>query len=388
MNPSIELCRQLGAKGVKIVYYALKQDFHKFEGIENIELKSYPDEFLPVINYFATQVDKLVRNLIKAIHMLYYCNRELIDFTMKEIEKEKPDLVINDIFAIWGKAAARYHKVPIAIFSSAFLMDPKGSGDPGMLKTIFTSIPTLVQALKLRKEVMKKYNVKCDSPMQIPSDQGEYTIVTTSKKLQPGSENFGSNVKFIGFSKEAKPSDAQRDTIFVSLGSISKSKTFWNKCLEATKDLGYKVVFVLGLNAEENINKELLSDNVTIHTKVSLADYENYIQRSALFINHGGLNSITLSIFYKTPILVCPISMEQYENGKAIDNSNCGKTFKNQKMSVSKLRKAIQSILEDKTIPLSIDECSKELQNSIGFANVADDIIETFNLKDRIINYD
>lgn len=383
MNPSIELCRQLGKKGVKVVYYALEKDFFRFEGIENIEMRSYPEKFQEIMDDFGAKADKLVRNLIKAMHMLYYCNCEILDFIVEEMKREKPDLIINDIFAMWGKMAGRYLKIPIAIFSAGFLMDPKGEGDPAMIKIFFTTIPTLLHGLWLRSKMMKKYGVRCDSPMEICSDQGEYAIVTTSQRLQPGGfEHFGDNVHFAGYSKEVKEYvKVPRDTIFISLGTLCKSERFWNTCLAATKDMGYKVVLVLGGNSQDSIDKTLLHKDVIVHQKVSLQEYEAYIQRAVLFINHGGLNSITMSIFYETPVLVCPDSMEQHENGLAIQRNLCGKTFRNQKISVKEMKEMIETIVNNSSIHSSLKECSDDLKHSIGFEKVVDDMIQTFHLK-------
>lgn len=231
---------------------------------------------------------------------------------------------------------------------------------------------------------MKKYHVKCDAPMEIASHQGEYTVVTVSQKQQPGGfEHFGDNVKFIGYSKAGSSiPDKERNIIFVSLGTLCKSKSFWNKCLLATKDLGYNVVFVLGGNSMDNIDQKLINEHVTIHTSVSLAEYEDYIQRSVLFINHGGMNSITMSLYYKTPVLVCPNSTEQHENGKAVKRNNCGNTYKNQKITVKQLKNQIESIIHSDSIANSLIECSNDLNNSIGFEKIAKDIITSFNLSE------
>ena len=55
--------------------------------------------------------------------------------------------------------------------------------------------------------------------------------------------------------------------------------------------------------------------NVEVYDNLSLEKFHSELERSILFITHGGFNSISDSVVAETKMLVCPVTTENLNNG-------------------------------------------------------------------------
>ncbi|AAK79966.1 MGT family glycosyltransferase [Clostridium acetobutylicum] len=384
LNPTIKLCKELSDNNVGIIYYTFDKYFKNFNEVENIELNSYPKEFVSEFEVFGNKANKLNKNLVGALYMLYFCSNELMPFMLEEIKKNKPDLVICDTFGIWGKMAARHCKVPLAIFSAFFLENMNDKIPTQLIISILLHIPQLLKAMSIKLKMDKRYGKICDRPSDILSDQHEFTIVTTSKEFHPNGNKYGCNVKFIGpANNDISYNHVEKDTIFISLGTVSSSDSFWNICINAVAGLGYNVVVSLGGNKNNKVKEINGYDNVKIYEKLGLEEYKNVVRKSVLFISHGGFNSISDAIVYDTPLLIYTDTLERYNNGKAAEERNCGRVYKYKKLNEKQLRKEVIEIIKDSSIKDGLKCCREEFFKSMGYKKVVQELIRKFNLEEK-----
>ncbi len=387
INPSINLCKELADNNVKVLYYTFEKYYPKFNGI-NIELCSYPKEF---VNYY-DDINKVISkdyskhySAFSLLNLLYTFAERLVSFFIEEMDRVKPDLVIGDPFTIWGKAAARYHNIPLANFFCTamgdFLYLKKSPAHQwGTVKSFFLDFPHLINFTKTKKRIDKKIGKLIDKPTDVLAHQNNFTMVMTSRELHPNGDLYPDNVKFVG---PAHVEDTQlpdvRDTIFISIGTLVNSDTFWDICIEATKDLGYKVVISFGGNKDNKVTKDIPS-NITIHNNLSLEDYRSIIKKSVLFVNHGGFNSISDAILYRTPLLICPATVENTSNGQMLESYGCGLLYPYKKIEVIKLRKKILEVINNDNTKRQLEIYRQSFLNSMGYKTVVKELIKEFNL--------
>ncbi|MBC2581432.1 glycosyltransferase [Clostridium sp. DJ247] len=387
VNPQLNLCRELSEENVKLVYYTFDKYFPKFDGINNIELRKYPDSFYKYYNELADD-ESLQSKFIALIYVFYTFTEKVLPFIMEEVNKEKPDLIICDTLAIWGKIAARYYKIPYAYFYSSFM------GDSTMMKKTPTFAFDLIKSAVLDfsfvlkfnaiiKRIEKQYGKIVDKPQEIMAHQGKFSMVVTSKEFHPAGNEYPENVKFIGpayVDRSEVPNN--KDTIFISLGTITTSNTFWDTCIDAAKDLGYKVVVSFGGNKNNKVNTDNLPDNVKLYDNLSLEEYRNVLKKSVLFISHGGFNSISDSILYKTPLVICPGQAEQISNAKLVQAYGCGVLFmaNTKKLQPEKLKEKIVEVINDKSIEGKLEKYRQSFLNSMGYKKLIEELNKEFNL--------
>lgn len=387
VNPQMNLCKELSQRNVKLVYYTFEKYFPKFHGIENIELRKYPDSFYTYYNQLADD-EKLQSQFMSLLYVFYTFTEKLLPFMMEEVEQEKPDLIICDTLALWSKIAARYYKIPYIYFVSSFMgdsimMKKTPAFTLNLIKSGVLSFPYIIKFTSIMKRIEKQYGKIVDKPWNIMEPENKFTMVVTSKEFHPGGFEYPPNVKFVGpafVDHGAIPED--KNTIFISLGTICFSDTFWDTCIEASKDLGYKVVVSFGGNKNNKVNMRIFPDNVKVYDNLSLEEYRNVLKKSVLFISHGGFNSISDSILYETPLIICPGHAEQVSNGKVVEGDGCGKLFtaNTKQFQKDNLRKVIVEVIHDSEIKKNLKKYRGSFLEAPGFEKIVDELNEEYKI--------
>ncbi|MCR6544172.1 glycosyltransferase [Dehalobacterium formicoaceticum] len=389
VNPQMNFCKELAQKDVHLIYYTNEKYFSKFADTDEIELRKYPDSF---VNYYdkLAEDQTLAPGFMSLLYVFYTLTENVIPFIMEEVKKEKPDLIICDSLAIWGKVAARYYKVPMAFFFCGLMGDSTAiSKSPSfkmsLVKSIIFDFPYVIKLNNCIKRIQKQYGKHVTDSMQnIMSPQGLFSIVMTSREFHPGGDEYPPNIKFIGPAhREDHEIPETKDTILVSIGTIAISDTFWDICIEAAKGLGYKVVISFGGNTANHVSEQSLSDQVEVYDNLSLDDYRNVLKRSVLFISHGGFNSISDSILYRTPLLICPITAEQNSNGKMIEEYGCGKLYPEKKVQAPRLREEIIKLIGNKEMDENLEKYRQSFFNALGYKKVVEELNKEFNLYEK-----
>ena len=350
INPQYELCKELAKRDVKLIYFTAEKYKHKYDNIENLIVETYPKEFMDY--YTELENNQELSEKFMALSFVFYTLTEhIIDFMIERVGVLKPDLIISDTLAIWGKISARHYNIPYSLFFSSYMGDTKFLlHNPalliGIIRSVIFDFNYIYRAMKIRRKIENKYGKVTDSLTQIMSHQGKFSMVYTSRSFHPCGGDYGDNIHFIKPSIfNENPIMTKKDSIFISVGTISYSKSFWDVCLEATQHLKYRIVISFGDNRNNSIDRSKMRKNVEVYDNLSLEKFRSELERSVLFITHGGFNSISDSVVAETKMLVCPVTTENLNNGKVIERYGCGKVLKTNKLTAIKLRKDIDNIL-------------------------------------------
>lgn len=387
VNPQLNLCRELASKDVKLIYYTFEKYYEKFDDIKDIELRKYPDSFLQFYTDFSKN-QKLQKQFMNLLYVIYSATEELLPFMMAEVEKEKPDLIICDTLAIWGRMVAKYYNISTVYFVSSFMCDKimmkkMPSLSVNLLSNAVVAIPYVIKFISVIKRLEKKYGKIVDPPWKMIDHDGKFTIVVTSKEFHPGGNEYPENVRFAGPAfVDYEEIVNEKDTIFISLGTITFSDKFWDCCIEATKDLGYQVAVTFGGNKNNKVNIKTLPNNVKIYDNLSLKEYREVLKKSALFISHGGFNSVSDAILYETPIIICPGHTEHINTGKVLEADGCGSLFMSNKKHVNmkKLKMMASKVLNDENIKQNLKKYRQSFLNSPGYGKIVEELNEKYTL--------
>lgn len=168
-------------------------------------------------------------------------------------------------------------------------------------------------------------------------------IVFTSRQFQLYESEFDDRFQFVGPSIAARTSDAnipyqemKKHIIYVSMGTVlGKNKDIYQTCIKAFADEEVTVIMSLG----KYIKKESLGcipNNFYVYTSVPQLEV---LQKSSLFITHGGMNSVNESIYYSVPMLVAPIGGDQPTIADRVEELGLGKRIEGNKITSDKLKK-------------------------------------------------
>lgn len=385
VNPQHGLCEELAKRNVNLVYYTADRYQAKYQDIEGITIRLYPKEFMDYYDELSKDIT-LHEKMLALMYVFNTFTEKILPFILEDLKEVKPDFIISDSLAVWGKAAARYFNIPCALFFSSFMGDSiiikkTPSFALSLMKSAIFDFKYVLKFNQIKKRIEKQYGKITDSMSKVMSPQGKFTIVSTSREFHPGGTLYPSNVHFVRpCIFETNPVNTKKDTIFISVGTISFSHSFWDICLKATRNLPYRIVISFGNNKNNSLDKELLRDNVVLYDNLSLDDFRKELERSEIFITHGGFNSITDGIIAETKLLVCPITAEQISNGNVIEGYGCGKLYPEKTYQADVMERELKELIANDEMRKHLSYYKKSFMTEKTYEEVVSELLIEYNL--------
>lgn len=279
------------------------------------------------------------------------------------------DLVMYEQFFFLGKhIAEKFNKPVIRIFTSLAsneLIMKEFINARGMFR-IFRSKWI---CRKWTKEVTRGIELKSDCWLEeILYNPPELNLVYTIRHFQPFAEDFSEdNYKFLGASiyqralgKSFNMPPKKYPLIYISLGTImNNAKSFYKKCIRAFGHENVQVIMSIGtLVNKDELGK--IPNNFSIYSFVPQLEV---LENTDVFITHGGMNSITESLYYGVPMIVIPFITDQPLNAKRIEELQLGKKLEYKRITSEMIRTTALSVMENPSIHKQVLEMKKELRS-------------------------
>lgn len=378
VNPTLPIVTELVQRGHQVLY-------HNSDTFEQA-IKGTGAEFRPYPNSGTLEADfaKRVNNLVNVSVFILEESLRLLPFSLEQIEREKPDLVIFDSIALWGMQATRLKNVCSAASISTFIHE----GVPGMIKwrdylhifrQAFNKLPFLQ---RLRRQLIKTYGPDIFPDKSIFPCKGNFNIVYTSREFQADTPFIDDSFHFIGPSilattrKETEfpwqRLDPGRTKIYLSLGTLYHNNIeFYLKVFKAFSD--HPAQFILSVGHQTDMDDlGLVPDNFIIQSSVPQLEL---LQKVDLFITHGGMNSVNEALNFGVPLVVVPQQLEQVLNGRQVARQGAGVVIADRPpyghLDASVLRHSADKILAGPTYRLHAERLSRSFHEAGGYKQAA-----------------
>ena len=360
-NPTLGIVKELIKNNHEVYYYSYE--------IMREKIESSGAHFIPCDKY-DTQTkltnedkDKIAKDLVFSTNLIVDMTLSLDDAILKEMEELKPDVIIADSMAFWGKLIAKKLNIPFISSTTTFAFNKYSArvmkkDGPGLFQLI-KSIPKINKSLdKLRQ---KGYKVKSVLDI-IGNDENTSTIVYTSKYFQPYSDTFNDNYAFIGpvlRESSEKIEKIEIPTVYISLGTVNNNnKAFYMNCFTALKDEKLRVIMSVGGDTDiESLGK--IPDNFIVKKHV---DQISVLEVSDAFITHCGMNSTSEGLYFGVPLILFPQTTEQKGVANRVKELGAGK-FLEKTNNPENIKNTVLEVLKDK----SIKENAKKISDSFKF---------------------
>ena len=157
--------------------------------------------------------------------------------------------------------------------------------------------------------------------------------------------------------------------IYASMGTIqNRLLEIFNQIAEACQDLDVQLIISLGGSADP----ESLPDLAGAPIVVKYAPQLELLQKAQLTITHAGLNTTLESLSYGVPMVAIPIANDQPGVAARIAWTETGVVIPVKKLTVPKLRKAIQTVLSEPKYRDKAKKMQVAIQKSGGVKQAAD----------------
>ena len=339
-NPTLGLVKTLTDAGHQVWYFSFEQFKEKIEsaGAKFISCDEYNFEMEDNGN-----ADRVGKDIVYATELLVSSTLALDEMTSRFIEEIRPDLVVSDSVAFWGKLAAMKHGLPYVSSTTTFAFNRYSA--KYMQNSAWDIVKMLIAMPRINKQLKrlrdKGYPVKSLLDI-LQNDNNTNTIVYTSKYFQPCSETFSDRYHFIGPSIRPiiKPVEKTADKlVYISMGTVNQNREFYRNCIHVLGQTDWQVIISMGNNSE---HYETLSDNIQIYETV---DQMAVLSVADAFITHCGMNSTSEGLFFQVPLVLFPQTSEQDAVAKRVEELGAGVRLKS--ISEEDVILALQQVLNE-----------------------------------------
>lgn len=372
-NPTLGVVRELISRGHEVWYYSYEPMRKKIEdtGAKFIACDVYDTEQ----KLTAKDATRVGKDMAFSIKILVDTTLALDDVVCQHMEEIKPDCIVADSMAVWGKAVAMKLQIPFISSTTTFAFNQYSAKITKqsilqMFGMIF-SMPKMNKDIKRLQE--KGYPVKSFLDI-IQNDNDTNTIVYTSSEFQPCSETFSDKYVFVGPSirpAESVIEKKKEKLVYISMGTVNNDMlSLYQKCIKAFANTEYQVILSVGnlvpLDRFENI-----PENISVHSYV---DQIAVLQKADVFVSHCGMNSVSESLYFGVPLVMLPQTTEQ--GGVANRVLQVGAGIKLEKTSAASILDAVNTVLRDASYKKYAEEIACGFKKCTGAKGAADRILQ------------
>ena len=373
-NPTLEVVRELISRGHQVWYYSYNWLKDKIEetGATFISCDDYDME-QKLTPKEATRIGK---DLAFSTKILVDTTLALDDKVCTDMEQLKPDCIVADSMAVWGKAVAMKLGIPFVSSTTTFAFNQYSSKimkkSFGELFGMLLSMPKITKDIKRLQG--KGYPIKNILDI-LQNDNETNTIVYTSSQFQPCADTFSDKYAFVGPSirpTTEKIDKTHEKLIYISMGTVNNDMMpLYKDCIKALTDTEYQVIMSVGnLVSLNDFGK--LPDNISVFPQV---DQIAVLKEADVFVSHCGMNSVNESLYFEVPLVMLPQTSEQ--SGVATRVSQVGAGIQLNKINAAEIKTAIELLLTDMSYKDNAKKISQGFKNCTGPKGAADKILQT-----------
>lgn len=372
VNPSLEVIRELVARGHRVTYaipplFAEKVAATGAVPVPYTSTLPGPDDDPSA--WGTTLLDNVEPFLADAIQAL----PQLI----KAYEGDEPDLVLHDIASYPARVLAHRWGVP-AVSLSPNLVAWEGYeaevAEPMWAEPLKTERG---QAYYTRFAGWLAENGITQHPDPFVGRPAR-SLVLIPKALQPNADRVDERVhSFVGACQGdradqgtwERPEGAEK-VVLVSLGSaFTKRPAFYAECVRAFGDLpGWHLVLQIGRHVDPAELGELPA-NVEVHSWVpQLA----MLRQADLFVTHAGAGGSQEGLATATPMIAVPQAVDQFGNADMLQALGVARTLLTEDATADRLRETALALVDDPEVAARLKQIQADMVREGGTTRAAD----------------
>ncbi|WSI27081.1 macrolide-inactivating glycosyltransferase [Streptomyces sp. NBC_01343] len=374
VNPSIEVIRELVARGHR-VSYAIPASFAE----KIAETGATPviwDSTLPTDDepeaWGTEPIDNIEPFLEDAVQALPQL--------AAAFEGDEPDLVLHDITSYPARVLAHRWGVP------AVSLSPNLVAWTGYEEEVGEPMTAGLRATERGRAYYARFRAWLDeNGIEEDSDpfvgRPRRSIVLIPRALQPHADRVDESVHtFVGACQgdrsagqgtwERPEAAAGKKVLLVSLGStFTKQPAFYRACAEAFGDLpDWHVVLQIGKFTDE-AELGALPANVEVHRWVPQLDI---LRRADAFITHAGAGGSQEGLATATPMVAVPQAVDQFGNADMLQGLGVARHVPMAEADARTLREAVLALAEDPQVAARAEAIRARMAAEGGTRQAAD----------------
>lgn len=308
INPTLPIVAELVGRGHTVTYHTFPAFAAQIEAAgAKVHLYAGGDMPLPDPPIPLALLEELARTTL-----------DLLPGVLSDLRGARPDLIVHGAACPWGAVAARELGVPAAATYTTFAFNRQVPSPTGLSRALLAAAmarPRLGWGYaRARWALHRAYDTSRLPLIDLMNASEPLNLVFTSSAFQPEADAFDPSYRFVGASIGSRPSDPSFDAgrledpvLYASLGTVfDAGPALLRTFATALAPLGGTVVVSTG--QEDPADLGPLPPNVLARRSVPQLQV---LDRAALFVTHGGMNSVNEALRAGVPALVVPQGADQ-----------------------------------------------------------------------------
>lgn len=344
-NPTLPVVRELVSRGEEVWYFAFDifKDELEAAGAHFISAGSEMDEFISTFKAFG------VHPFYTLLEYKVKYDSAMIPVLLERIKDLVFDVLVYDSYLGGGSVLQSVLNIPSVCSTTTFALKKLPLTQEQLLRG---SNAQLDHVYHILDELCSKWGVNTPDVTEFFASAGNTTIVYTPKEFNPGGTAFGDSYIFTGPSIAIRQKEDDfpwqalngNTLIYISMGTINTDLSdFYKICMRAFHGSGYQSVMSVGNKIDFASLGEIPDDFIICRQVPQL----ELLKKSALFISHGGLNSINEAIYFGVPTIVLPLMNDQFITAMQVAKLGLGITLKFSEITVESLWETANTVINE-----------------------------------------
>ena len=367
-NPTLPVVKALTDQGHEVAYFS----FEPFRA----RIEAAGARFIPCDGYdirMDASGAAVATDIAASTELIVKATLSMEADVLKQLEALKPDVVVADSVAFWGKLFAGKLGIPCVCSTTTFAFNryssrimKQGLGD---LIKLMIKLPRTKRMLKpLRDRGYAAENILSI----VQNDNDTDTVVYTSPEFQPNADTFSDRYTFVGpciRESGAAVEKGDRPLVYVSMGTVMEGEEdFCRRCVDALAGR-YDVILSMGSQAAVDA-LGALPEGVRACPSV---DQIAVLKSADAFITHCGMNSVSEALWFGVPPVMRPLTPE--EGGVAFRVAELGAGVRLEREDAASIRAAVDRALSDEGIHRGVKAISDSFHRCGGAKAAAEAIV-------------
>ena len=374
INPTLPIVAELVRRGHSVTYHTFPAFAAQIEAA-GAKVLLYPGGDMPVPDppIPLALLEELVRTTLG-----------LLPDVLSDLRGIRPDLIVHGAACPWGAVAARALGVPAAATFTTFAFNkqvPSPTGFSRALVAAAMKYPRIGWGFTRARWALRRAYGRGGLPLiDLMNAPEPLNLVFTSDAFQPGADAFDRSYRFVGASVGSRLTDPAFDAVqlqdpvlYASLGTVfDAGPALLRTFAKALAPLGGTVVVSTG--QEDPADLGPLPANVLARRSVPQLQV---LERAALLVTHGGMNSVNEAMRAGVPALVVPQGADQPMVARRVVELGAGLSLRTEDATEETVHALARRLLEDPRFRTAA-AAQRAAQEEAGGARRAADELERY----------